>query len=343
MVDTIPGNPDSPGRVLSLDCELGEYIQAFASSSRRVLWAIVALAVTSLLIFSGYRNSMKDSWINSRLAQANTALEHQVWRLTSPSTDDEIEFARRWAKHRGFRDGDDVGRWKAELESHLLDHVLHVQVPFLGLGFDVNDLGILGGIALVILMVVLTACTVRQHENLYLGLWRVKDLAGSEECGKGSRANVLYHALAMTEVFNKPPTLARWKSWKLKMVYRLVLLFPLAVQLWIFRYDMQSIEIGLLLNKEQAVIGMSLQVAALLSLLALTCCCSSYWRASDHRWATTFLKINPDLKEKDPPSWMKWVRLADRPRFFWLLVTFAVFVIASIIGIIVHALAAVHG
>ncbi len=86
--------------------------------------------------------------------------------------------------------------------------------PIPGVSIDVNDLGVVGGVALVLLTSILVFCVMREHENLYLALYKVRrlcDVPDQDHTHGESAANLLYHRLVMGQVLSSPPTLAQWK------------------------------------------------------------------------------------------------------------------------------------
>lgn len=322
---------------LSVDAEFQAYIRAFSSSSARVRWTMVVLTITCLLIFVGYRNSRSSSWGDSRIEVAQLALKHQVWNLKEAPENPKLNLVYHWAKNREFGK-EEIEGWLDKLHSHRLKNVLLVRAPFLGLVFDVNDLGILGGVALSILMLVLAVCMAKQHENLYFGLWKVRQLAKNKHDGRDPRelANVLYHAMAMVEVFSKPPTLARWKTKNLKPLYRLLFTIPLLIQVTIFLYDLKTMSIAITLNFRETTQGIAIQLISIMFILILTFFCIAYARISDLRWRDTFLLVNPDYKKKDQPSWWKWMRLGPRAAVIWLFSALTAVLLVFIVRAIVH-------
>src|SRR4051794_11187422 len=232
------------------DHEVTCYTNAFVASSDRVRYVIVAITIASILIFVGYRNSSSEGWANSRLGLARTALINNVWLLKPGKAMGQIENARRWAELKGIRSTEDARDQVRLFDQERLEHVLQLQMPILGIRFDVNDLGFLGGTALAVLMLMLAFAISRQYENLFLSLWKVRSICDREsrkDDGQ-SKANLIYHTLAMAQHFNKPPTLARWERQPWNNLSRLLLLLPITAQGLMLWNDWQTREVGQMLN-----------------------------------------------------------------------------------------------
>src|SRR3954470_23866376 len=132
----------------------------------------------------------------------------------------------------------------AEYSKLRLERELFPHIPILGITFDVNDLGLFCGMAYVLLLLLLLFSLMREHEHLHLALFKVRRLHDdSRNRGGGeSRANYLYHALAMSQVLNSPPTLASWKPSRFKTVtLSLIFFLPVAMELFIVVVDWSTL------------------------------------------------------------------------------------------------------
>jgi hypothetical protein len=187
-------------------------------------------------------------------------------------------------------------RFAEKLQEAYINNVLYVRTPVLGLTFDINDLGLITGVTFCLLMLVMVFYTHRAHENLVLAMWKVKEVAEDEQCidVPGSKANLLYHALAMEQVFTVPPTLARWDDFKFFRSAHYILFFaPLAVQILVFANDLNSAGIGEAFSDAETRISLSVQAGLILAVLPLCILCCSHLHADDVLWDRVFLSINP--------------------------------------------------
>jgi hypothetical protein len=303
------------------DFELGQHVHAFKSASDRVRYFLVTIAVACILIFAGYRNSHPDGWTNSRVKLARIALKNEVWNPAAlrPKTEDDpalVKLASDWAFRRSLGS-------KAELQGHLgrleeiqLENVYIMRMPFLGIGFDINDLGIFSALGLSLLMLMLLFSMSRQHQNLFLCLWKVRQLCARDaEHGKGqSKANLLYHSLAMAQLFTKPPTLARWRKNAFAGLPKLLFLMPLFMQGLLLFHDIETIDFGLSINPKATVIGLIFEGLSVAFIAGCTLVCWLYSRAADQRWRSAFFAVNPGYKDKPQPSWAQWMKISIKRR-----------------------------
>jgi hypothetical protein len=291
--------------------EVALYVDAFVRSSNLVRYAIITITIASILLFVGHHNSESDSWFNSRIKTAHVALHENVWLRRAGELQGENELARRWAEARGIHSSDEALQQIKTLEEARTNHLLLQQIPFFGVSHDVNDLGFFGSIALSILMLMLTFSMSRQHENLYLALWRVRRIFDDEnrEESTQSSANLTYHTLAMSQQFSQPPTLARWRIGKLRSLSKLLLPFALVVQGFCLARDWSTRDLGRIVNPHATNLSLTIQVAALILVFLLTIVCYLYMRSNDLRWEATFFSINPSFRKEVQPSWLEWVQV----------------------------------
>lgn len=330
--------PPPENRTPSLDSEIQQYVQSFTVSSDRVRHLILISIVASVLAFGAYRNSLPieslpSNWLDTRALKARIAYRNTLWDRPQ----ERIKICRKQGPAAaGFVDPCHLvaenAIWviarrhgEASLKAHLekLEHLraegnLLVSVPWLGIHFDINDLGAFSAISFFLLSMTLCFAVARQHENLYLCLWKVRRIADREErCHDGeSKANFLYHALAMAQVFTRPPTLARWRPHFVSaLVVRSLLFVPLLVQSLILASNLSSFKVARDINGRAAALSLGIQILFSLLLLGCTLACCAFSRVSDRRWRHTFFTINPHLRNCARASWMDWMRLGRQPNW----------------------------
>ncbi len=299
------------------DSDAGLYVvDSFIKSSHLVRYSIITITIASILLFVGHHNAEQDGWFNSRILQARLAMHEKVWQYHEGQLTGKLELARKWAEARGMQSEEEVRDYINTLEDARTSRLLLVQIPFFSVSHDVNDLGFFGSIALLILMLMLTFAMARQHENLYLALWRVRRLFDDEGRVESSRShsNLIYHTLAMSQQFSQPPTLARWRIGRLSGVSRLLLPFPLLVQAFCFHRDWTTREYGRIVNPSATNLSLTMQAIALVVVAGMTAACFLYTRSNDLRWKDTFCRINPNHYEGPQASWWEWVQVGNRKK-----------------------------
>jgi hypothetical protein len=322
--------------VINEEYEFDIHQRSFTAASDRVRHLMVISIIASILAFAAYRNADKETWMALRVHLARVAARNAV---ENPSIDnrlkachgknfavvglkDPCEDVRRavtWYRRSGHGEASFKNALEA-IEDARVTEMQIVKVPFLGIEFDINDLGVFSAMGLAAIAVVLCYSMVRYYENLYLCLWKIRRVAERE--GKTndpqSNANVLYHTLAMGQVFSRAPTLARWKNHVglSRLPSLLLLVVPLFIQAIIFRYDWATVRDGSIFSEDLTrvtVWGIETPLSGL--LLISTGLSFIYALAADKRWAATFFAINPMLRHRKPSNWLTWVFPTFFPRF----------------------------
>jgi len=316
---------------IALEHETEQYVNAFTAASDRVRRLILIAIVASILGFAAFWNSQDKTWWNERLLNVRIAVRNKVWE---PGTEARLQACladpRRNFSKVGFLDSCDeidhaikVGKdkrhgehsWKVllqELEARRTGDMTMVSVPFLGVHFDVNDLGVFSALGLMVISFTLAFAIARQHENLYLCLWKVRRIAEQENLYDDgqSTANFFYHSLAMAQVFSRPPTLARWRPGVCgRLAVQVLFLMPAVAQALIWWNDRATLSRARSMIPGFAVLSMRMQSLLLLAIIVcnfVSCC---YMRADDIRWKRTFFRINPGLRAAKQPSWWRFMLL----------------------------------
>jgi hypothetical protein len=325
-----------------------QYIRALEVASGRIRFGLAALAVTCIVVFGAIFSESPRGWLNSRVKIAQVALDNRIWerqavdRITTCLRREAMirdahmplqaaGAARRAVWHAsGFKDDCEtverslnwatVARMSSEraLSDRLkeyqrlqLDNIVVMKMPFWGISYDINDLGRLSGIAFMLLMIVLTFSVIRQHETVYLSLWRVRRLCYEYQgYNQGtSAANLLYHALAMTQVFSKPPTLARWRrSRPVNLLAKAPFWLPLLNLQQLIKHDWETRALGDLLNPDRTTRTLLWELTAFVVVLICSLVCFRYLKAEDSLWERTFFDINPWYRTLLEPTFLAWTR-----------------------------------
>lgn len=282
---------------------IDHYVEALRTSSDRSRYALYVLIVATILIFIATHNIQRDSWPLRRL---------DAW----------YRYARRDTKTdpqpREIANGDpmrleDV---RSEYIKQYAARAVLTTTPLPGVSIDVNDVGLVGGLTLLSLSIVLLACVAREHENLYLSLFKVRALAdaeGEDSQAGDSSANLLYHALAMTQVLNAPPTLARWDRWRCAAALRGIFVAPAIVYWWVVNDDWahQQITRAYGVTAPERILGEGVVA------LVIFCVCLVTWfnsSAMGERWESAFFRVNPSRRASQQMSVLMWLRLTPRAK-----------------------------
>jgi hypothetical protein len=287
--------------------ELHEYVDAFKTSSDRSRNALYVVIVATVLIAIADYNTQPWSFAQHRI---------KTWYRFIHAAQGPGGARPQAVPHDLFEGDQD--RLKVAGEEYLkqyTDRATLATSPIPGVWIDANDIGIIGGVTLILLMAVLVFCVMREHENLHLALYKVRRLHDSEaESGESdhgdSKANFLYHALAMRQVLSSPPTLARWNRNAIFTLpfFLLVFLMPTIGYGFVVRTNWATAPVGSLYNVNiwalNAVQFLLLGVLLVLSMTALL-----HARAMSKRWERAFRRINPRRVLVQQPLLRDWLVL----------------------------------
>jgi hypothetical protein len=313
-MDSILEVPELPHvtEVLHQHLELSHYIETYRQSTERVRWVIFVLMVLSVVVLVAQWNTASPSWLLHRLDK----LKETVAATKDLPPDKADSTVERLTKGR-FKNRAELTEMLDLYRAAVVDRVVLFEIPGIGVTFDINDLGLFSGVAFSLLLLLLVFGLMREYENLYLALFKVRRLHDAKVslAGAESAANYLYHALAMSQVFSAPPTLAVWRPSPLKRAAPgIVFLLPAAIQLYIIITNYLSLPIAEAYGLSAKI--MLPQCILFISVAALAVVAISYSKALDHRWQSAFMHINPSYRHVGGVPWSVWLRLPVRARSF---------------------------
>jgi hypothetical protein len=173
---------------------LKEYVEASTDAASRTRIVTIILVVATVLVGLGYYNSLESSWPHYRVRHAfdfsEANLEKQKALIgVHPDPNGDIPSADQ-------KKIEDYQRRTQEIAlKEYYDHVLVVTAPFFGISFDVNDLGLVGGLALIIILLLMRYSLSREIKNLNLSF---------REATEHDQLCEFYHSLAMRQVLTVP-------------------------------------------------------------------------------------------------------------------------------------------
>lgn len=291
--------------------EIAGYVETFRHSSDRSRRMVFIITTICVLILVANWNLHQASWARIRMRKAAElrALGQTPQPATTATTKKNATSDQRAKAYNELV----VSAYPEEY----VKQMLVVQIPIVGIATDVNEIGMLGGVTLSLLMGILLLALMRQHENLYLSTFKIIRLHDhySKERGDGeSKANYLYHLLAMTQVLTSPPTLARWpvrgRRRLLSTIVKSLFLLPALIMIYVVWTNWMSPVPQFYDVSPRAKLIFQDILATLLIGLGLACWI--YARAMDRRWRDAFFHINPHLLTKSPDPWLVRVKLRSR-------------------------------
>lgn len=263
-----------------------------AKRTRRVL---VLVVTASILGFAGLWNSRQDSWANARLARLRTM--YSLWDTRPPINSNEEEIYRNlefWRQSGYLTTKEDLLSKIHTLEAVRNDQ-LRVRVPFFGVEFDINDLGILAGMTFFSLLGWLCLSLYQESTNLELTFAKARSL---DKTADGDVLRDCYQRLSMREVLTIPPrltTLGNEEERKVHFWERAVhrfwtivpaqlILMGLLIQITVWWWDLSTLSIGRSLNLRSYIFGLVMETIFLIFSTLMTVSCFFFARKLRRTW-----------------------------------------------------------
>jgi hypothetical protein len=166
----------------SYSSSLEQYIASTIDAARRTRRVLVLVVTAIILSSAGLWNSRQDNWPSARLGRLRAM--YLMWDSTAPpnnSNEQEIREALQFARQYGsLTSREDLLSRIHTLEAARIDQ-LKVRIPFFGVEFDINDLGVLTGMTFVALLGWLRFALSQESINLELTFEKARSLDTAKE------------------------------------------------------------------------------------------------------------------------------------------------------------------
>jgi hypothetical protein len=222
--------------IVTHSLKVQDYLESAADASRRTRFITIAMIVASVLVLVSVLNSWDQGWISLRinalqrkklyavrqfplLCQCDEGVDPNDCKKLEPhetedvkSVLDEIplqsaavernptakEQEKLLEKKRSdcAQEKERLDKFTDALVRSAAETKYTVHVPFFGVAFDINDVGILGGVALLVVLVLLRLSLRSQIVSLRIGFKKAFDCNEEED---------FYDILAARQVFTFPP------------------------------------------------------------------------------------------------------------------------------------------
>lgn len=210
------------------DVEIDKYIDAAKSASNRSRSVVLVLVTASIISFAAARNSRSEGWMSQRLERARTALlfcgkdgnqpdfdnkevlnqlKPQKPRLDPKAQTMVAERRKNLAKSfydLRYRSCSDLTDAVKELEKSYIENSDLIHVPFFGLSFDINDLGLLSSVTFVVVLIWLRLCLESELDSVRVTFQRAQELdKKAQKDGTTSELEHAYELLGTYQVFTR--------------------------------------------------------------------------------------------------------------------------------------------
>jgi hypothetical protein len=222
--------------------DIQDYLDASSEASKRTRTVTIVLVIATVIVFAGLLNSQQTNWMHSRLLnladEKGSYVESKLGKYPQRKSfaDDSSYRQATESYHQRYS-----GLWEAVARTYV-DNSWVIRVPFLGFTFDVNDLGLLGGIGLLVVFVCYRFFLSREVDNLRLSFEEARRI-GKEELEE------FYKLLAMRQVFTVPRTPYIRRTRFLMYAPKLICWFPVLVYLAVTYNDGATRWIGAVLQE----------------------------------------------------------------------------------------------
>ncbi len=247
-----------------------DFIKAASESSERTRMVIFLMVTASILIFIGFWNRSDKGWLSHRVQKAKYIKEN-IKDLTE-TTGQEMDWQLDWVDNpiawkyagglvekygiSGDKEAEELYNIRLAMQQ---EYSTLVKIPFFGFAIDEKDLGVLGGVTFIILLIVFKYSILRENANYQIVFERIKDQEKLKEA---------YDFLSMKQVFTVPHL--EYKGNRiLKNMPRLLILLPLLVYC-ITISDLSSIYEGFAFYPDRQVIYIAINTIFLITIVVFT-------------------------------------------------------------------------
>lgn len=265
----------------SLDVQ--DYLDATSDASKRTRTVTIILVVASIVVWVGLLNSLQGHWMLRRMVNlADIHGEYTESKLGAYP--DSTKFGNLATYRRAVELYEERYRdLCAAISRAYVENSLIIRVPFLGISVDVNDLGLLGGTSLLIILGCFRFCLSREIDNLKLSF---------EEAERLDKLSEFYHLLAMRQVFTIPTTRHIKRTNFLLVTPKLICWLPLGVHLLVVANDVwKTAWIGDTLNHLRFKILMGIEIILTFLLLLATLMVIRRLKRLDAVWNVWWHKV----------------------------------------------------
>jgi hypothetical protein len=261
---------DSEDVVVSGDTEsesgplnIQDYLDATSEASRRTRAVHFAIVIASVLMLAALVNSFPHNWMRQRLSRFADQKHEYVNSILDDKEHPDPEHPGP-ERRGGEAPNPRFERYKAYYQNLARDYVdnsLVVRVPFFGIAFDVNDLGPIGGIGFIILLLTMRFCLSREVDNVRLAFRAAVAL---------KQLDAFYQLLAMRQVFTVPPGTTIRRSKLLLLTPKFFVFLPLIVFFAVVANDWATVATGTQLSFGHTLVVFAMEVLLLPAIVLLT-------------------------------------------------------------------------
>jgi len=226
--------------------EIGELnlqtIMKVENSSKVVRMILVFLLFACVILFIGFWNSLDFSWLNSRIKMHEYQLEwyKYISKDTIPpnlsKNNAALFYKCKDYYHKKHYTKDVLEAELEYLNDAKLNNAIFIKVPVFNVTFDVNDLGLIGGISITIIYFLLLYSLINRYNQIDNAFHLIKGIKSKEE------QKSAYFLISMDQVLTLPRNIRKFKL--VRLLPRTFYFYPIIILLSIFINDLATFKIG---------------------------------------------------------------------------------------------------
>jgi hypothetical protein len=261
---------------------LQDYLDAAGDAAKRTRTVTFVVVAASVLAFACLLNSLQGNWMKQRLDKLGDPNSQYSRQKLGVPGDRELTPEDK-ARH--------LALYTAVARAYI-ENTYTVRVPLLGITFDVNDLGLLGGFSLCTILLWFRFSVAREYDNLRIAFSQAK---------RDKQLPALYVLLAMRQVLTTPPMEVKERSRTFSLLPKILLLMPIVVLTSIIGHDLATYEIGTAIS-DIHTISMLLGSTVLWAFaLVVTVSCILTLTRIDAVWRDYWTDVKPTVLIRMPP------------------------------------------
>jgi hypothetical protein len=255
--------------------EAQDYVDATSDASSRTRSVTITMVIASVLIFGALINSLQHQWMLERLKALDSPQSDYAQKKIGPypvlgkfpsqqAYDDSV--ANYHERYKSFYDA---------VAKAYVENSLSTKVPLFGFSIDANDLGMLGGIAFIAILVMYRFCITREVENIRIA---------HDEARRFNQLREVYTILSMRQVFTIPPSRTIRRSKILTWTPKLICTLPFIIHFAVTCHDLYTNSIGNLISEFHNLVLFVSEFIALGFLVTFTLMALTRLRRIDEEW-----------------------------------------------------------
>lgn len=261
--------------------DLSYYLESTDAAAKRTRLSVIVLVVACVLVAVSLLNSYQNSWIHQRIRTLADKKAYAAYKLGYASTPDET-FQPTAEQQTSI---DEFSRC---LICAYVERSFVIKVPFFGVAFDMNDLGLLAGFGLIVLLAILLYNLRSEIVSLRVGFdaARQRDQLGS-----------FYDVLASRRVFTTPilrePFHVPARAALMVHLPRAIVFLPLLAYGALLYNDVRTIIVGIAISPAHTLVLIIYTTAFFILISALSVVSWIRWTQIDMIWDECWAELNP--------------------------------------------------